>query len=239
VSVSPAAHAAAEAVWRAHRQHLLDTLGRERLVTPSGLAHEPEPEPVDPVISSASGTEDQSPRARRNRKAATNLGIAVHAVLQWLDLETQSNLPTLVAWFAAENGVNPTEVARLVQSAVHSAPIQKALGSGRYWREVPLSVSIGGVLLEGAIDLLYTDADDSLIVVDYKTDHVSPTALVERAEQYRIQGEAYALALRDGLGLHVSRIEFIFVAAGRDRAEVFTVEVGTLQEVAAAIARSD
>ena len=74
--------------------------------------------------------------------------------------------------------------------------------------------------------------------MDYKTDHVSPTAMAARAEHYRIQGEAYALALRDGLGLHVSRIEFIFVAAGRDQAEVFAVEVGDLEAVVAASARS-
>ena len=126
-SVSPEAHAAAEAVWQAHRQHLLDTLGRERMVTPSGLAHEPAPEAVDPVISPDSGTDDPSPRAWRSRKAATNLGTAVHAVLQWLDLESLSNLENLVAWSAAENGVDAAEVARLVNSAVLSAPIQKAL----------------------------------------------------------------------------------------------------------------
>jgi ATP-dependent exoDNAse (exonuclease V) beta subunit len=99
-------------------------------------------------------------------------------------------------------------------------------------------VSINGVLLEGAIDLLYEDPDGALVVVDYKTDRVSSTELAARAEHYRTQGEAYALALRDGLGLSVSRIEFIFVAAGRDQAEVLAVDVGNLQSIVAAIATS-
>ena len=75
-------------------------------------------------------------------------------------------------------------------------------------------------------------------MVDYKTDRVSPTELAARAEHYRTQGEAYALALRDGLKQHVNRIEFIFVAAGRDQAEVLAVEVGNLEAVASAITRS-
>jgi ATP-dependent helicase/nuclease subunit A len=93
-------------------------------------------------------------------------------------------------------------------------------------------------LLEGAIDLLYEDFDGPLVVVDYKTDRVSPAEVAALAEHYRTQGEAYALALRDGLSLPVSRIEFIFVAAAGDQAEVFAVEVGDLQAIAAAIARS-
>jgi hypothetical protein len=38
--------------------------------------------------------------------------------------------------------------------------------------------------------------------------------------------------------MHVTRIEFIFVAAGRDQAEVLAVEVGNLEAVADIIARS-
>ena len=64
----------------------------------------------------------------------------------------------------------------------------------------------------------------------YKTDRVSPTARVARAEHYRLQAEAYARALRNGLGLHASRIEFIMVAAGRDQAEVFAVEWATCKQ---------
>jgi len=67
-AVSPEAHKAAEAVWQTRRQHLVDTLGRERLVTPSGLAHAPEPEPLDLAISADSNADDPSPRAWRSRK---------------------------------------------------------------------------------------------------------------------------------------------------------------------------
>ncbi|HLZ31511.1 MAG TPA: UvrD-helicase domain-containing protein, partial [Chloroflexota bacterium] len=82
-SVSPEAHAAAEATWQSHRLHLLATHGHERLVTPSGLAHEPELDATDPVISPDSSTDAPSRRAHGTRKAATDLGNAVHAVLQW------------------------------------------------------------------------------------------------------------------------------------------------------------
>jgi hypothetical protein len=103
------------------------------LVTPSGLAHEPESEALDLAISADSNAHDPLPKAWRSRKAATNLGIAVHAVLEWLDLESQSKL---AAWSAAENGVAAAEVARLARRAVLSTPVQRAIASSRYWREV-------------------------------------------------------------------------------------------------------
>ncbi|HEV7665653.1 MAG TPA: UvrD-helicase domain-containing protein, partial [Chloroflexota bacterium] len=234
-SVSPEAHIAAETAWATRRHELLNTLGRERLATPSGLAHETESPESGVADGAESSSDNPSPWALRGRKAASSLGVAVHGVLEYLDLDSLSNLEQLVAWAARENSVDASEVRRLAHRAAQSAPVQRALASRRYWREVPISASIDGVLLEGAIDLLYEDADGSLVVVDYKTDHVSPAAVAARAQLYRLQGEAYALALREGTHLHVRRVELIFVSTGGEQVEVFSFDVGNLESVAAAI----
>ena len=75
-------------------------------------------------------------------------------------------------------------ITQYVRNAVISAPVQEALTSGRYWREVPVCITWNdGEILEGAIDLLYADATGSLHVVDYKTDHISETQMTTRSEE--------------------------------------------------------
>jgi hypothetical protein len=65
------------------------------------------------------------------------------------------------------------------------------------------------VVLSGAVDLLYRDGED-WVVVDYKTDRgAEPDVLLAR---YRPQGAAYALAAEAVLGVDRVR-EVCFVAA--------------------------
>jgi ATP-dependent helicase/nuclease subunit A len=230
-ATSPASHARAEAAWLAHRRTLLHELGQLRLATPSGLAHEPEP----PEFATASAADQFVPPTARNPRGGTALGLAVHATLQWLDLESLSNLDTLATFFAVQHEVDPTEVAHLARLAAESVPVRQAVTSGRYWREVPISADIDGVLLEGTIDLLYEDATASLVVVDYKTDRVSPITLIARAEHYRLQAAAYALGLQRATGQAITRIEFVFAAASPNHAEVLTIPTPDLSAIQVAI----
>ena len=49
-----------------------------------------------------------------------------------------------------------------------------------------------GTILEGFIDLIYREDDGSLVVVDYKTDDITPEAVPARAAYYAPQMTAYA-----------------------------------------------
>jgi ATP-dependent exoDNAse (exonuclease V) beta subunit len=229
---SPESHAHAEAAWLAHRRALLDATGQLPLATPSGLAHEPEP----PDFATASATENFVAPTPRYPRAATALGLAVHATLQWLDLESLSNLDTLATSFATEHDVSPNEVARLARLAAESTPVRQAVAESRYWREVPLSADVEGVLLEGTIDLLYEDTSGSLAVIDYKTDRVSPATLTARAEHYHLQGAAYALGLQQATGQPIARIEFVFAAASPNHAEVLTIPTPDLTAIKTSLA---
>ena len=73
------------------------------------------------------------------------------------------------------------------------------------------------LVVEGFIDLLYEESDGQLVVLDYKTDSVSGAALDTRLDDYRLQGGVYALLTSEVLGRQVSRIEFVFAAAGETR----------------------
>ncbi len=128
--------------------------------------------------------------------------------------------------------------SRLARLASASEPLQHAVGSGRFWREVPVGLDINGVLLEGALDLLYEVPDGSLSLVDYKTDYVAPREVQQRANRYALQGAAYALPVSGVTGMAVSRVEFVFPAVYPDRAEVFTVhdpDLATVLEALSAV----
>ena len=69
------------------------------------------------------------------------------------------------------------------------------------------------VLLQGVVDCFFEE-DGELVVVDFKTDHVSCAQLDERAEHYRPQLEAYSMALTRVMGKKVKEKVLYFFSAG-------------------------
>lgn len=68
------------------------------------------------------------------------------------------------------------------------------------------------VLLQGVVDCFFEE-DGELVVVDFKTDHVSRAQLDERAEHYRPQLEAYSMALMRVMGKKVKEKVLYFFSA--------------------------
>jgi len=155
----------------------------------------------------------------RKGRAGTSIGRAVHAVMQTIDLATGDHLRETAESQALAEGIanEAAHVARLAESARTSPSIVAAVATGRYWRELYVGVPIGGMLVEGFIDLLY-ESPDGLVVVDYKTDSVRDEAAIDATmERYRLQGAAYALALERALGRPVARAVFVFTEPRAER----------------------
>ncbi len=149
----------------------------------------------------------------RRGRAGTNIGRAVHAVLQVVDLHTGSDLDKNVQAQAAAEGVprRADEIGRLVQRALDSSLVQRALASKRLWREAPVAGPVGDGIVEGFIDLLFEE-EDGFVIVDFKTDAVGSEEDVEQAmARYRLQGGAYALALSKATGVNVKEVSFLFL----------------------------
>ena len=62
----------------------------------------------------------------------------------------------------------------------------------------------------------FFEEDGELVVVDFKTDHVSHAQLDERAEHYRPQLEAYSMALTRVMGKKVKEKVLYFFSAGEE-----------------------
>jgi ATP-dependent exoDNAse (exonuclease V) beta subunit len=147
----------------------------------------------------------------------TAVGRAVHGVLQTVDLASGAGLADAAAAQAAAEGVLGREgvIASLCRSALASDIVQRA-AARQHWREVYVGVPYGDAVLEGYIDLLYRD-DDGLVVVDYKTDAWETEAdLAGKVERYRVQLDAYALAVETVLDEKVVRSELLFLATTGD-----------------------
>ncbi len=75
-----------------------------------------------------------------------------------------------------------------------SALSKRARKAMRQEREYEFMLAIDDMIVSGTIDLWFQDARGT-VVVDYKTDDVSPAEAVERARDYSLQLRLYALAL--------------------------------------------
>ena len=190
----------------------------------------PEGGPGDEAPEVRASSDEELPAWRRGR-AGTEVGRAVHAVLQSVDLtpfgadeppEDAIGLlrPIAVAQARAERiPERSDEVARYALVALRSATVRAAIRSGTARRELFVATRLGDRLLEGFVDLCFEE-EGGLVVVDYKTDAVRDAAEVEAAlGRYRFQAAAYALALARATGRPVRRCVLVFLRAPGEVAE--------------------
>jgi ATP-dependent exoDNAse (exonuclease V) beta subunit len=198
----------ARAQWMEHRKKLLKEMGRPSFVAATSLGRKDTENQSD---SEGSEKADRDPAEPwRKGRAGTLIGRALHVVLQSANLDTGSDIEVWARAQAIAEGIpdSEQEVAQLARRAVESETVRRAVGSGRYWREVPVAIPVGGGSLQGFIDLLFEE-DGELVVVDYKTDDVREEA-EDALDRYRIQGAAYALALQQATGKNVKEVVFLF-----------------------------
>ena len=95
------------------------------------------------------------------------------------------------------------ELARLLARALDAPLSRRIAAAGRLRREHPFAFSLGegAPLVTGVIDLLCDEPDGTALIVDYKSDRLTPDTDLEEllAHDYAVQRLLYALAvLREG-----------------------------------------
>jgi len=154
----------------------------------------------------------------RRGRGGTSMGRAVHSVLQSVDLVTAAGLEQMSKAQAAVEGITNRwqEVAELARRGLESAVVKRAVASGRYYREVFVSVPLGEERMEGFIDLLFED-DDGFVIADYKTDVIdNETTLLEDHKQYALQAGIYAFALSKVTGKAVQEVVLVFLRSDKE-----------------------
>lgn len=156
-------------------------------------------------------------RAGREPEAEspTAFGSAVHAVLSLVSngsLPSEDRIAEICR--AARLGQDRWSLVREVATSYLSSDAAKRIaGCDRITREQPFAVPVGGLMLDGAIDLIAWDGSHA-VVLDYKTGHTNDQ--FDPTDAYRAQAECYAVAAS---------------AMGADSVEVSLVELENASRV--------
>jgi ATP-dependent helicase/nuclease subunit A len=208
--------------WIAERRTLLEPFGRPTTMSATAIAATVDASIVDvdddsrsPSTPSVGESGGEKTLVRRKGRAGSSIGRAVHATLEFIDFDDPSNLRELVDRQCDLESIpeHGGTVAALVTSALGSDAV--ALGREHMtYRELYVGAPLGGVMVEGYIDLLIR-TPDGLVIVDYKTDTASsPAALDAKVAAYELQGASYAVALETTTGLPVIDCRFVFCMNG-------------------------
>jgi len=180
--------------------------GPARATSPSGLEH------VDEEVRVG------GPGAPAGRAKALALGSAVHRVMELCDLAGESSLPAIAAAVTLEAGRPDLadEAADLAGACWRSDPVRAAAKAAAadpeaVYRELPIGAVINDAVVSGAVDLLYRDGDE-WVVVDYKTDRGADAGALR--ERYAPQGAAYAVAVEAATGGVVREVVVVAARAG-------------------------
>ena len=160
-------------------------------------------------------------------------GTALHLVMQDLDFFCEPNEQSVRAQIEAMRAQRKLTEEQAKAADVHAivrflrsdlaARIRKSKQVEREYRFSLLRPvrdfssldADDSVLLQGVVDCFFEE-DGELVVVDFKTDHVSCAQLDERAEHYRPQLEAYSMALTRVMGKKVKEKVLYFFSAGEE-----------------------
>jgi ATP-dependent helicase/nuclease subunit A len=206
-----------EAEWWQHRTQTLAEVARPRVISATSLASQ-----FRDDAGLAKGPVDLDLPPWQRGRYGTQIGRAVHAVLQHADLRTGDDIAPLALAQAAAEGLLGLEgrIAALARSALATDIVRNAV-DGEHWRELFVATTLGDTVVEGYIDLLVRTPAGQLVVVDYKTDRIPDGAdAPARIGQYSLQLAAYGLALEDLLGEPVAGGVLVMCREGAPAAEV-------------------
>jgi len=177
----------------------------------------PFPEVAAPLcFASPSAHAGPLPLAEHRAPDGVRLGRAFHLVMERLNPTDAASWPTVVDEVAAAEDLAPGQAALLTRWLDNLGRLSAftACRAGRLWRETPFTWSSpAGIAYRGKLDLL-AETPHGLVILDYKTDRLTPEELAVRTAYYRPQGKIYCDAVAALTGRTDVRFFFCFVDAG-------------------------
>ena len=246
--------------WQDAKNAALKRAAKSHIMSASKLPTPDNPNADHPSwLNKDQSDEDQDPNEPiRKGRGGTNLGKAVHGVLQDLDLKHPTlNLDALCDAQARAEGIanRKSEVKNLINSTLKAKCVQQAAQSD-HWKEIYVGAPIikldtlsdaandassNSIVLNGYIDLLYR-TNEGLVVVDYKTDDTHNNENWEnKIKHYKQQVAAYALVVEKATDEQVASCVLVFARAGQTPQEILLASEelsATKQEVRSILADS-
>ena len=220
-------YASMRAQWGVERLATIENASRPQAQAVTTIAQRVKGQP--PSVSAEGGVSSEKEEAEegeisyRRGRGGTNLGRAVHAVLQSIDLLTGVGLEDICRAQAEAEGIGDEakNVLMLSRNALASKTVkdlaeQVRQGSANCYREVFVSAPLGERLVEGFIDLLI-DGPDGIAIVDYKTDSLTAKQVQELGPEYEVQLGLYAWAVGETTGKPVRKATLLFLRPQEER----------------------
>ena len=219
--------AALRAQWEAQRESTIERASQPQAQAVTAIAQrvngQPPGVPAEGDVTSEKEAAGEGEIPYRRGRGGTNLGRAVHAVLQSIDLLTGEGLEDICRAQAEAEGIGDAakDVLELSRNALATETVKGLIesvkqGSANYYREVFVSTKLGDRLVEGFIDLLI-DAPDGITIVDYKTDRLTTKQVQELGPEYEVQLGLYAWAVEETTGKPVREATLLFLRPQEER----------------------
>jgi ATP-dependent helicase/nuclease subunit A len=106
------------------------------------------------------------------------------------------------------------EVLKILSGFIDSEAYKELQNAQILGREVPILLRWDGQIMKGIIDILYKK-DDSIVIADYKTNHIKMSELPAIAEKYRHQKDVYVEAVKRCLNIDNPEFKLIFLRLGK------------------------
>jgi ATP-dependent helicase/nuclease subunit A len=134
-----------------------------------------------------------------------DFGSLVHRLLEWIPLGEPERVSPMAAALAPSFGIDRDGARRAAEAVMRALALpvmDRARRSSRVYREMPLVFGDGADLVEGVIDLVFEE-DGQFVIVDYKTDQITPEQALAQAHhhapQLQLYGRGLAQATRRGV----------------------------------------
>ena len=177
--------------------------------------------PFQPISASHVAARTAPPAVvAEGSEGGRDFGSLVHGILEWIPFDdddaaaeqARSMAKALAPSFGLD-AVGAARAAEAVTRALALPVIARARRASRIWRELRLWFPDGADLVEGKVDLVFEE-DGGLVVVDYKTDHLSGEQARAQAAHHAPQLQLYGRGLARATGLPVRERLVLFTALG-------------------------
>jgi ATP-dependent exoDNAse (exonuclease V) beta subunit len=175
-----------------------------------------------PVSATRLAARTAPPPAAATGPGGRDFGSLVHRLLEWAPLDDVApgraeRVRAMALALAPSFGLDAEAAARAaaqVERTLSLPVIERARRARRVFRELALWFPEGASLVEGKVDLVFEE-DETLVVVDYKSDTIAEEHALAQAAHHAPQLQLYARGLAQAAGMSVRERLVVFTALGR------------------------
>jgi len=140
-------------------------------------------------------------------------GKLVHRLFEKMDWGQPGLLEEMAVIEGKDLGATGPMIKRageMVREAIHSPVLQRVIKSSSYQKEVPFTYKNNGTIFEGVMDVVFKE-EDSLVVLDFKTDLIKKDDLNSKVDHYKPQVQVYSDAIETIFGIAPKEVILFFL----------------------------